>query len=281
MQQESIARIFYLVFSQACVGGFLLLPLTPRKGVPIGFFRVMGAIFLTTILLGAWAHWLAQPRFVTDAWRTNMWRQRETWLLWTFVGALALYTAAVFIDRSAHQRTAWIMGAVAGTGVVLASALSDSASQRGAWPVGSMVLNFSLATLLLGSVTNGMLFGHWFLVDPHMSLDPLKKLIMVLGGSLVGAIFLLIVNAFTLDTSLLLGEERLFHTMLFWMRMLFGTVSSLLLAILTWRCLILGPGITKYHATRAATGLLYVAMLTTFAGELLGRFLLITTNVPV
>ena len=275
MPPDTIARIFYLVFTQACVGGLVLLPITPRKSIDARFFRVMGATFFLAILLGLWARWAGERD------DSNPWRAREWTLLWTFIVALFLYTVTIIPDLRPLSVAAWGVGCVAGIALVIVSALGEPSAGETNWHTVSLVLNFLIATLMLGSVTNGMLFGHWYLVDPHMSLEPIKKLIALFGISLIAAVGLLIANALTLDTTRLLGAEHSFHALLFWMRMLFGTASSMMLAFLTWRCLILGPGTTKYHATRAATGLLYVAMLTAFSGELLGRFLLITTKVPV
>ena len=41
------------------------------------------------------------------------------------------------------------------------------------------------ATLALGSVTAGMLLGHWYLVTPKLSPVPLRRLIWPLIGALV------------------------------------------------------------------------------------------------
>ncbi len=272
---DTIARVFYLVFLQACVGGVVLLPITPRKDIMGRFFRVMGATFFCSMLLGFWAHRAAGRD------DTNPFRARELQLLWLLLGGLVMYTLTAVPDRRRLNLTAWGVACAAGLGLVLLAALGDPLASENGWLAGMLLLHFLVSSLLLGAVTNGMLFGHWYLVDPHMSLEPLKKLILLFAGALVATIGLFLANALMLDTSRLFGDTAVFHQLLFWMRALFGTVSSLMLAFLTWRCLILGPGMTRYAATRAATGMLYVAMLTAFSGELLGRFLMITTRVPV
>jgi len=65
-----------------------------------------------------------------------------------------------------------------------------------------------------------------------------------------------------------------FHNIIFGLRLLVGFGGSITLYLITWYCL-RDKAVEQdaVGATRAATGFLYIAMLTVFTGELCGRLL--------
>src|SRR5262249_60618933 len=66
---------------------------------------------------------------------------------------------------------------------------------------------------------------------------------------------------------------RDFHTGLLLSRTLLGPVATLTLTWMTWQTL-------KVPQTMAATGLLYIAVMSALVGQMLGRFILFRTGVP-
>ena len=60
----------------------------------------------------------------------------------------------------------------------------------------------------------------------------------------------------------------------FWQRVLFGLVGPLVLSYLTWET-------AKIQSTQSATGILYVDFFTVVVGEVLAKYLLLSTSVPV
>ena len=59
-----------------------------------------------------------------------------------------------------------------------------------------------------------------------------------------------------------------------WQRVLFGLFGPAVLAYLTWET-------AKIRATQSATGILYVDFFTVVVGEVLAKYLLLSTRVPV
>ena len=59
-----------------------------------------------------------------------------------------------------------------------------------------------------------------------------------------------------------------------WQRVLFGLGSPALLSYLTWET-------AKIRSTQSATGILYVDFFTVVVGEVLAKYLLVSTRVPV
>ena len=60
----------------------------------------------------------------------------------------------------------------------------------------------------------------------------------------------------------------------FWQRVLFGLAGPALLSYLTWET-------AKIRSTQSATGILYVDFFTVVVGEVLAKYLLLVTRVPL
>jgi len=63
------------------------------------------------------------------------------------------------------------------------------------------------------------------------------------------------------------------HLALFVIRVVLGPVATMVLAWMCWQTL-------KIPQTMAATGLLYIALMSVVVGEMLGRFILFRTSAP-
>ena len=60
----------------------------------------------------------------------------------------------------------------------------------------------------------------------------------------------------------------------FWQRVLFGLGGPAVLSYLTWET-------AKIQSTQSATGILYVDFFTVIVGEVLAKYVLLSTKVPV
>ena len=60
----------------------------------------------------------------------------------------------------------------------------------------------------------------------------------------------------------------------FWQRVLFGLLGPVVLAYMTWET-------AKIQSTQSATGILYVDFFTVIVGEVLAKYLLVATTVPL
>jgi hypothetical protein len=106
---------------------------------------------------------------------------------------------------------------------------------------------------LLGASTDAMLLGHWYLVQPGLGRDPIRQLVWLLA----------IVWLFTgsIDDG--------YGGLLAWI-WLTSALTTIVLAGVTWLAL----KEQSYSAVMAATGLLYLAILTAFGTDLVARALL-------
>lgn len=133
------------------------------------------------------------------------------------------------------------------------------------WLAGARLL---IGAAFLGAVTDAMLLGHWYLTQPGLPRQPIKELVrwsayvwpaeivvMVLPPGMVG----------------ILGGGRGdgYGGLLGWMWVVSAITTALLLAV-TWLAL----RERFYSAVMAATGLLYLAILTAAGTDLVARALL-------
>jgi hypothetical protein len=131
----------------------------------------------------------------------------------------------------------------------------------------------SLARLLvgaafLGAVTDAMLLGHWYLVQPGLSREPIRELVkaVALLWPFELVVYLIPVGM----VSVLNGTiDDGYGGLMGWMWVV-ATLTTIGLVIATWFAL----KERAYSAVMAATGLLYLAILTGFGMDLLPRALL-------
>jgi len=140
--------------------------------------------------------------------------------------------------------------------------------------------DFFLSALALGSVVTCMILGHWYLVEPGMSMRPLKTmtgffLAVVLARSLMSAFTSVLIWKDLMSSGVdVLSNLALINFLFMGQRILFGLVLPIALSWMIWQTV-------KIRSTQSATGILYVAVVFILFGELLSRYILVTTGYPL
>ncbi len=112
---------------------------------------------------------------------------------------------------------------------------------------------------LLGVTMAAMLLGHWYLNSPGMELAPLRKLLLLMAVAVVAQ---MLVSGIGLISELrLAGEPTVGWLMFVLLRWSFGLLGVAGLIVMAWQTL-------KIPNTQSATGILYVAVIGVFVGEL-------------
>ena len=271
----SILDIFYLVFSQLAVGGFILLILVPKGLVGANFYRLMGSIYLLVSGLSRCADLARHQQPVTFLNFFGFWQNPESILVISFVLLVCVYTLSWWFKRPLFTQILFIGGSICGAVWIVLTAQRYFQIVQLPGEMVLLPLQFLTAAALLGAVHTGMWFGHWYLVTPDLPVIYLKRYNTVLLFTLSGVTLLLCLNLFFRQQSIDVVPFNVFYQIIFGMRLLIGIAGTLLLYFITWDCLrpksvardVLG-------ATRAATGFLFIAIITVFLGEFCSRFLL-------
>ena len=143
-----------------------------------------------------------------------------------------------------------------------------AAAQFAGGPYLLAALRLLVGAAFLGAVSDAMLLGHWYLVQPGLQRDPIKQLVRwtALVWPFEIAVFLWptgmvqVLNGVVSDG---------YHGILGWIWAACA-VTTISLVVLTWFAL----KERYYSAVMAATGLLYLAILTAFGTDLVARAVL-------
>ena len=143
------------------------------------------------------------------------------------------------------------------------------------------IASFLSSAALLGGACTAMILGHWYLVIPSLQVSHLQSIVKVHIASMVVRVVVVAAAIFVAIVSWQPGLGPSFRGYIlsvsgifFWQRVLFGLVGPALLSYLTWET-------AKIRSTQSATGILYVDFFTVVVGEVLAKYLLLATRVPL
>lgn len=232
------------------------MAITPPRQVTSGFYRNQLYVLLGLDVLAAILCWsLPEPPFWIAA-----------------VGAVLCYAGAV----------CWLYE-MPRAGIAALVLVSLSALAGLWWPLVSAGITLQPASLLtwlaplsggavLGVTMAAMLLGHWYLNSPTMQLTPLRRLVALMA-------LVLLIRMVLCGTSLALlvadeGSLAVDRWLFLTLRWAAGLLGPLGLTWMAWQTL-------KIPNTQSATGILYVAVIGTFVGELTSQLLSTTSPYPL
>ncbi len=159
---------------------------------------------------------------------------------WARAGLLALVLGLI---RARNHRWAGLLFVLAGVGYLVEASLLSG------WVAATT------ATLALGGVTGEMILGHWYLVDPRLPRPALRNLALVgIGGLATEA-----------GLQVALGVGITGGALAFWVLLI--SSAALMGAVIA------AIRYPAYSGVMAATGLSYLALLTTLGAVFVGRAL--------
>lgn len=235
------------VLLQWAVGGLLFLWFTTRKhDISAGYGWLIRITFAVLSLGGAAAGFANDVVYLRD-------------------GA-AIAVAVISLSTIKRKNPQWDLVAPIVGSVGLMAAAIDAASGTGGTVVN--VLRVVVGTVFLGAVSDAMLLGHWYLVQPGMPRSILNELVNALRVVLPFEVIVLLLP--TGMFSVLSGSiDDGWNGTLGWFWVACVITTAVLIevtrAALRER---------SYSAVMAATGLLYLAILTAFGTDLVARAVL-------
>ena len=194
--------------------------------------------------------------------------------------ALVVYWATVgrMLARIRPMLVAVAVGG--GLAAVVAQAFAASAGR----PLSMRLLtaaSFLSSAALLGGACTAMVLGHWYLILPSMQVQHLQSIVKLHIGSMIARIVVVAAAVYVGVSAWPPGFGPGFGRYImsaagvfFWQRVLFGLGGPAVLSYLTWET-------AKIRSTQSATGILYVDFFTVVVGEVLAKYLLLATRVPV
>jgi len=201
--------------------------------------------------------------------------------------ALAIAEASLVVYWATVGRIlASIRPAIVATGVgasvvtLVAQALAV-ASGRAVTVQALTVASFLSSAVFLGGACTAMILGHWYLVIPSLQVSHLQSIVKVHIASILVRVVVVGAAVFFAIATWQPGLGPSFRHYItsvagvfFWQRVLFGLFGPALLSYLTWET-------AKIRSTQSATGILYVDFFAVVVGEVLAKYLLLATRVPV
>jgi hypothetical protein len=268
---------FLIFFYQIALGGLFALAGTPFHEIERGFYKSTAGVLYVIALLGLWGKSALYARSLASglSWGTGL----EIFFHIAFMISFSCYMVSLWSERQAFRARSFAATVLTGlAGLVLSV---HSFYDGPFFSLESLIYpaSFFLSALLLGSVTVGMLIGHWYLIDTGQSLEPfirifrffVKALIAQCGFFLIAPLALFVLG--TPQTVAALEQLWQRHSTLLITRAIVGDGAPAILSWMIWRTLLIPH-------TMAATGLFYIALLGVFVGEILGRQVLALTSLP-
>ena len=278
----SLSTVLFLFLAHLGVGIVVTL-LVVSRGAGVKFFR-FNAGLASILLVVAFAFYFQSLRAAVGPAPGALHVSAAPSILPLMACTVLIVFVWATIGRLFTRFRTAIMAAAAAAGV-LAVFLQALELSRSA-PTASAALtaaSFLTSSLLLGGACTAMILGHWYLVIPSMEVSHLQSIVKVHIASTIGRILVVAlaiafaVAAFRPGVDAGPSFRRYIFSIdgiFFWQRVLFGLLGPAVLSYLTWQT-------AKIRSTQSATGILYVDFFTVVVGEVLAKYIVLATRVPV
>jgi hypothetical protein len=274
------AACFILVFGELAWGGLFALAIPPFFNVERGFYKSSASVYLSASIATAVGLGLLALRGGAAAGLSagSLWTAAALWTLSSIAVAVYLYT--LWTENGLLRSRAYTLGLGLGLVALISNVTLLMPPGFGAVAAVAYGLTAVTSALVLGLVSGAMLFGHWYLIDLEMPVDYLRTFIRLTGIVLAAD---LVALALAIGLPAVLGSAAasaavldllVSHLGLLAVRLILGPIATLVLIWMCWQTL-------KIPQTMAATGLLYIALMSVLVGEMLGRFILFRTAIPL
>lgn len=259
---SQVTSLFLLQFAAGTLAFMLLMPLRDLKNT---FFALNGGISLLFLAL----FYLLSPGYPYPL------------LVAGCAGLLVISYVVFLLQKYLFSKLLFAVCAVASLVIVFTRGMLTVSLSL---PLAAQILGgvaLLLGAALLGVCYGTMILGHWYLVTPSL---PFRYLVnssrvfigtavlrtLVLGGTVAAFYWLLGYEAKGIAEKLLsLDELALF----FLMRVFWGIIGPLVLSFMILET-------AKIRHNQAATGILYVACIFVFIGELCADYIIVTGGFP-
>ncbi len=272
----SLSTVLFLFLAHLGVGIVLTLVVVSRDA-GVKFFRFNAGLAAILIVIALAFRYGALGSVPADE------SQADRFALLALdcaAAATVLYWATVGRMLAKIRPAIVAVAVIGGLAAIVLQAITLSADRSPAWQA-LTVASFLTSAAMLGGACTAMTLGHWYLVIPSMQISHLQSIVRVHIASMAARVVVVgIAVWFAIATWLPDTGPSFRHYILsvdgvfFWQRVLFGLAGPAVLSYLTWET-------AKIRSTQSATGILYVDFFTVVVGEVLAKYIVLATRVPV
>lgn len=245
---QVIAHTFLLAFA---MGTHIFSPVVSTRLTGVGFFKLGTSLVLGSLVLAAGIDFFMTPALsapemicygvliLTSLIAHVTHQDQKSYGMWTLY-AVQLMTFVVLVFLSFNFNQLWI--------------------------------NFFLLTMgLLGISNFAMILGHYYLVVPKLSEEPLIYCLYIFWTILFFKITTSLNVIFSqglpyLQEGTMLGDGYMFNWLFITMRILWGYIAPLILSFFTYK-------LCRLRSIQSATGVLYIIEFFVIVGELISIYL--------
>lgn len=246
---QTIAHFFFLSLA---FGTQLLGPMVNTKLTGVGFYKLGISIVLASLVLALGVDYFMDPALsvneivcygvliLSNVLGSVLHKDKKTWPMWFLYGLqIAVFGTLTFISFGFNP---------------------------------ALISFFSLSMGLLAISNFAMILGHYYLVVPKLSEEPLIYCLYILWTVMFLKIFSSLGVIFStarpfLEEGTQLGDGYMYNWLFISMRYLWGYVAPLILSFFTFR-------LCKIRSTQSATGILYIVEFFVIVGELISVYLM-------
>jgi hypothetical protein len=228
--------------------------LGPRGAFVLVIFEVLAGTFILMIVTMFFWRSISRGHYRATTWvlapltvaASFLVQEAQRFAAFALAGIAILFLLSVLTQRPLLE---WITGIATMAGSIwLLFQLGDEPAHAFA------------GAFFVGSVTHGMILGHWYLNQPRLPIEPLKGATVLIFASIVPVLAVGLIDRSNLVTGSIQTGLFPFSAESFWWVWLGLIISTGLLAVMVWRTVWI-------RSTQSATGLLYLAMVPTLGAE--------------
>lgn len=250
--------IHFFLFSLA-FGTQLLSPVVSTKLTGVGFYKLGTSIVLTCLVLAFGVDFFMLPG-VTDVEKICY-------------GILILSNAVTYMfHRDDKSLLMW--------GLYIVQVITFSLLTFHMFAFNPVWITFFIMSMLLLGISNfAMILGHYYLVVPKLSVEPLIYCLYIFWTVMFMKLMSSLAVIFSgakpyLEEGTYLGDGYMYNWLFVSMRYLWGYAAPLILSFFTFK-------LCKLRSTQSATGVLYIVEFFVIVGELISVYLMAKHGLPL
>jgi hypothetical protein len=251
--------IIHFFLLSLAFGTQLYSPVVSTRLTGVGFYKLGTSIVLSCLVLALGLDYFMAPSLTVIEW-------------WCYGILIVSNIATSFLHRDVKTPLMWgiyILQIITFSVLIFNVMVFD--------PV--WIIFFFMSMTLLGISNFSMLLGHYYLVVPKLSEEPLIYCLYIVWI----CFFLKIISSLAIFFSIgkpyfsegtLLGDGYMYNWLFLSMRYLWGFVAPVVLSLFTFK-------LCKLRSIQSATGVLYIVEFFVIVGELISVYLMAKHGLPL